>query len=49
MKGVKEKMRNEREYFAMTTDIWSLRVMESFMAETIHYLTEDFEMKTFTI
>jgi hypothetical protein len=23
--------------------------MESYMAKTIHYLTEDFEMKTFTM
>ena len=42
-------MRNEMDYFAMTTDIWSSRVMESYMAETIHYLTEDFEMQAFTI
>jgi hypothetical protein len=49
MKRVQEKMRNEMDYFAMTTDIWSSRVMESYMAETIHYLTEDFEMKTFTM
>jgi hypothetical protein len=42
-------MHNEMDYFAMTTDIWSSRVMESYMAKTIHYLTEDFEMKTFTM
>lgn len=35
-------------YFAMTTDIWSSRVMESYMAETLHYLTEDFEMRNLT-
>jgi hypothetical protein len=49
MKRVQEKMRNEMDYFAMTTDIWSSRVMERYMAETIHYLTEDFEMKIFTM
>ena len=32
------------DYFAITTDIWSLRVLESFMAETLHYLTENFKM-----
>ena len=33
----------------MTTNIWSSRVMESYMAETLHYLTQDFEMQNLTI
>jgi len=44
MRKVKTKIASETDYFAMTTDIWSSRVMESFMAETLHYLTEDFKM-----
>jgi hypothetical protein len=34
------------EYFSLTTDIWSSRVMQSYLALTLHYLTDDFEMKT---
>jgi hypothetical protein len=37
------------DYFAMTTNIWSPQVMESYMAETLHYLTQDFEMQNLTI
>ena len=44
MRKGKTKIASETDYFAMTTDIWSSRVMESFMAETLHYLTEDFKM-----
>ena len=44
MKKVQMKIANEMNYYAITTDIWSSRVMESFMSVTLHYLTEDFEM-----
>lgn len=43
------KIENDMEYFCLTTDIWSSRVMESYMAETLHYITPDFEMCNFTI
>ena len=33
----------------MTTDIWSSRVMESYMVETLHYITEAFDMRSFTL
>lgn len=49
MKKVREKIQRETDYFAMTTDIWSSRTMESYMAITIHYLTTEFVMKDFTL
>ena len=49
MKQLKTKIEKEMDYFTMTTDIWSSRVMESYMAETLHYLTQDFEMQNLTI
>jgi hypothetical protein len=49
MKQEKTKIEKGMDYFTMTTDIWSSRVMESCMAETLHYLTQDFEMRNLTI
>ena len=49
MKQLKTKIEKEMDYFTMTTDIWSSRVMESYMAETLHYLTQDFEIQNLTI
>ena len=45
MKLVKKNLVNEMNYYSLTTDIWSSRVMQSFMALTLHYLTENFELK----
>ena len=33
------------EYFASTTDLWSSRTTEPYMSFTLHFITEDFEMK----
>jgi hypothetical protein len=41
---MKEKLQNDVKYFSATTDIWSSKTMESFMALTLHALTEDFEV-----
>jgi hypothetical protein len=41
---MKEKLQNDVKYFSATTDIWSPKTMESFMALTLHALTEDFEV-----
>lgn len=49
MKKVKESISNDMDFYSITTDIWSSRVMQSFMAVTLHYLTEEFEMKTFVV
>ena len=40
---------NDINYFSATTDIWSSRTMESFMAMTLHALSKDFEMINLTI
>jgi len=49
MNEVKETINMEMTYYSLTFDIWSSRVMQSFMAVTLHYLTEDFEVKYFVI
>ena len=49
MNLVKKNLRIEMDYFSLTTDIWSSRVMQSFMALTLHYLTESFELKTYVL
>ncbi len=50
---VRMKMQNKIDvalnYFSATTDIWSSRTMESFMAMTLHALSKDFEMINLTI
>ena len=46
---MKEKINNEITFFSATTDIWSSRSMDSFMAITLHELTEDFEMINLTL
>ena len=48
-KKIVEEIKNNVEYFCVTTDIWSSRVMESYMAETLHYVTEAFDMRTLTL
>ena len=49
MQKVKHTIKKEMDYYSMTTDIWSSRVMQSFMAVTLHYLTEEFDIKTFVL
>jgi len=49
MNGVTETINMEMTYYSLAFDIWSCRVMQSFMAVTLHYLTEDFEVKYFVI
>lgn len=43
---VKSELSAEVEYFASTTDLWSSRTTEPYMSFTVHYITENFEMKT---
>jgi uncharacterized lipoprotein YehR (DUF1307 family) len=45
----KKDMQNNMKYFSATTDIWSSRVMQGFMALTIHYLTKEFDMINLTL
>ena len=50
---VENKMRSlmggEMKYFAATTDMWSGRTREAFIAVTVHYLTSNFTQRNFTI
>ena len=48
---LKDLFRSKREmdFFSCTSDIWLSRTLEAFLALTIHYLTEDFEMKKFVL
>ncbi|KAI2644978.1 zinc finger BED domain-containing 1-like protein [Labeo rohita] len=34
------------EYYATTTDLWSSRTTEPYMSLTVHFITEDFELKS---
>ncbi len=45
MNGVKETINMEMTYYGLTFDIWSSRVMQSFMAVTLYYLTDESEVK----
>lgn len=46
---VKSVMKEDMEYFCVTTDIWTSRTVESFMALTVHYLDSSFCMKEFVL
>ncbi|EGZ29732.1 hypothetical protein PHYSODRAFT_413662, partial [Phytophthora sojae] len=37
------------EYFSITCDIWTSRNPRSYIAFTIHYLTESFEVRNWTL
>ena len=41
---VMKQMRNDAQYFSITTDLWSSRAKQSYIAVTIHYLTKSFEV-----
>ena len=49
MKCVQQQLIDEIEYYSLTNDIWTSRTMQSFMAFTLHYLSEDFEMIAFVL
>lgn len=49
MERVRATLREEMQFFALTSDIWTSLAMDSFMSLTIHYLTKDFKMKEFTL
>ena len=46
---IRTQIHREMNYFSTTTDLWSSRRMTALMALTLHYLTEDFEMREFTL
>jgi hypothetical protein len=46
---MKDKLNQDVKYFGATTDIWSSRTMESYMAITLQALTQDFDMINLTL
>ena len=46
---MREMIKRDMKYFSTSTDIWSSRKMDSFMALTLQYVTEDFKMVNFTL
>lgn len=46
---VKHSILTEMDWFCVTTDIWTSRTMEGFMAVTLHYLSPNFQMKEFVL
>ncbi|RXN35711.1 zinc finger BED domain-containing 1-like protein [Labeo rohita] len=43
--GVEHELKQVK-YFATTTDMWSSRTMEPYMSLTVHYVNDNFEMKS---
>ena len=43
------QIRREMNFYSTTTDLWSSRRMNALIALTLHYLTEDFQMREFTL
>jgi hypothetical protein len=46
MKGI---IKSNINYFSATTDVWSSRTTDSFMAITLHGLTDNFSMINLTL
>lgn len=44
-----KEIKDRVDYFALTTDIWSSRTMQSFMALTLYAVTEEFDMIDLTL
>ena len=42
---LRNELRNAVDTYCLTTDIWTCRNVRSFLALTIHYVTEDFDLK----
>jgi len=48
-KRMRIAMGSEMNYFAATTNMWSGRKREAFISLTVHYLTEEFTQRNFTL
>lgn len=47
--AIKERLRQECHFYALTSDIWSSRTSEAYISLMIHYLTKDFDMRVVTL
>jgi len=46
---IKIQIRREINFYSTTTDLWSSRRMNALIALTLHYLTEEFQMREFKL
>jgi hypothetical protein len=46
---IRESVKAELKYYALTTDMWTSKSMEAYMTTTMHYLTNNFELKQYTL
>ena len=46
---IKKKIWDESKYVTITTDVWTSLTSSSFIALTLHYLTKDFSLQSFTL
>ena len=46
---LKKKIVSEAQWFCTTTDIWTSRALVSFISFTVHYLTEEFESRSWNL
>ena len=46
---IKKKIQDESKYVTRTTDVWTSLTSSSFIALTLHYLTKDFSLQSFTL
>jgi hypothetical protein len=46
---LRESMKKEIDYYSITTDMWTSKSMSAYMATTIHYMTDDFRLKQYTL
>ena len=43
------KQLKDADYYCITTDMWSSRAKQSYIAVTIHYLTDSFDMRSYLL
>lgn len=46
---IKKELQKYCLLYALTSDLWSSRTMQALLAMTIHFFTEDFTMRNFTL
>ncbi|KAF4031496.1 hypothetical protein GN244_ATG16664 [Phytophthora infestans] len=46
---LKEKIAEEVDFYSLTTDMWTSRTTDSYIALTIHFMTDFFELRSYTL
>ena len=44
-----QKLQNQCKFYSASSDIWTLRAKDSYISFTIHYITDDFFMKSWLL